>query len=230
MRFLFIFSLFSSLIFFTACNEAPAEKVSVYQENNEIIGKEREELVGEVSSTLYETTDRKNEEAEEIIQTSLERSGASFTPPAGRYWISPGFADGPPQSGRLLIYDDTDVLLIDEVIDHSFGVWSVTVDLDGSHRVSVDGIDQIQITPVETEPSTELTAGIWVVGKDINPGNYTVKADNDFAFGYLHIYEEGEMPRVFEVLNNPSESTIDVELTEGQILKITGIGFLTFHS
>lgn len=60
----------------------------------------------------------------------------------------------------------------------------------------------------------ELTAGIWEVGKDIEAGNYSVIPGTDFAFGYLQIFEEGEPPRVFEFLNGPPKSGMDIQLKD----------------
>ena len=47
-------------------------------------------------------------------------------------------------------------------------------------------------------------------------------------FGYLQIFEEGESPRVFEFLDGSAESMIEIQLKDGQKIKITGIDSLQF--
>src|SRR5690606_39763555 len=49
-------------------------------------------------------------------------------------------------------------------------VHGITVDLNGEHAVHIDGFDEVFITPVETQITKELHAGIWEVGKDIEIG------------------------------------------------------------
>jgi len=229
MRQLLMFILLFSSSLIVACSDEPEESVLLYQENNEIIGEEREEIIGEIDLLLLGEEDRTNEAAEEIFISPMERSGESVTPPPGRYWIGAGEFDGTPQSGRVLVYDEDDQLLIEEVIDSFYGVSSVTVSLNGQQTVHADGMDHLLITPVDTQFSNELTAGIWTVGKDIEPGNYTVYAGSEQIFGYLLLYRAEEEPRVFEILNNPSESTIDVDLEEDDIIQITGAGYLEFR-
>lgn len=48
-------------------NSPKSKKVLSYQENSEIIGEEKEEIIGEISDTMYESIDRSNAEAEEIV-------------------------------------------------------------------------------------------------------------------------------------------------------------------
>ena len=230
MKRMFLFLFISYLFVLIGCSPEPSEKVSRYQENNEIIGEEREDLIGEISDTIYHSVDRSNSDAEELMISPPDRKGESIIPSEGRYTISAGVFEDPPQSGRLLVYDENEVLLIDELLDFSYGVSSVTVDLNGSHTVHVDGLDQAFLTPVATEISNELTAGIWEVGKDIEAGSYAV-IPADFSFGYLQIFEEGELPRVFEFLNSSPESAINVQLQlkDGQKLKISRLEMLQFE-
>lgn len=201
-----------------------SEKVLIYQENNEIIGEERDELVGEISPTIYEKIVRSNEGLEEIMLFPVERPGESVTPPAGRYTLQMV-----PVTGRVAIYDENDIPLLDEVIDGTQGAETVTVSLNGSHTVHVSGMMTVYLRPAQTELSSTLNAGIWEVGVDIEPGNYTVTAPTDIEMGYLQIFEEGKKPRVFEIINNPTRSTVEVDLEEGQILKITQIRYLNFE-
>lgn len=226
-RMLFLIFI-SSLFVLIGCNEEPPEKVLRYQENNEIIGPEKDEIIGEISDTIYDSIDRSNAKATEIFIHPIEAPGEEVIPPEGRYTIGPGMnTDGSysTQSGRVVVYDEDDVILIEEVLSDL--VSSVSVDLNGSHTVHVDGFTQAILTPVDTEMSNELYAGIWEVGKDIEAGNYSVHSE--YGFGDLEIFEEGQPPRVFEILNTTPESMIDVQLKDGQKLKITGIAGIQFE-
>lgn len=229
MRQIFFLSIGFCFVLIMGCSSQPSEKVIRYQENNEIIGEEKDELIGDISPTIYETVDRNNEDAEEVIIFPVERPGSSVIPPPGRYTIYPNQVGGDPIAGRVVVYDENEVLLVEETIDSNFGLSGVTVNLDGSHTVYIDGLDHVSIVPTPNEGSSnELGAGIWEVGKDIEPGNYTVEAESDYFYGYLQLFEEGKEPRVFEILNNPTRSTVNVDLEEGQILKITGLSYLKF--
>lgn len=208
------------------CNKTPSESVLLYQENNEITGEEREELVSEISPTIYESIDRSNEEAEEILISPIERPGESVTPPPGRYKLHIGEMYA-PQSGRVYVYDEDEKPLLEETIG-VFGISEVNVSLNGSHTVYVNGLLKLQISPVDTEPSNILTAGIWEVGKDIPPGTYSV-FNEGYGIGDLYIFENGKEPRVFEVIDHPTKDPIEVELMENQIIKISGLDALGFY-
>ncbi|WP_052345877.1 hypothetical protein [Paucisalibacillus sp. EB02] len=219
---------FISILVLSGCGQKPSEKVLAYQENNEIIGPEKDEIIGEVSDTIYDSIDRSNSEAEEIFLGPIEGLGEDITPPEGRYRISADMPpDGSPQSGRILVYDEAGVLLLSEIIDYSF-TGSVTVDLNGSHTVHIDGLDYAMLIPVETQSSNDLSAGIWEVGKDIEAGKYSVFL-TEFGFGDLQIFEKDKSPRLFEFLDTTTETAVEIELKEGQKLKISGLYSLSFE-
>lgn len=219
--------LIIGLFVLSGCGQEPSEIVLAYQENSEIIGSEKDSIIGEVSDTIYDSIDRSNAKAEEIFLGPIEGQGVDITPPEGRYRISADMPpDGMPQSGRILVHDEEGVLLFSEIIDYSFA-GSLTVDLSGSHTVHIDGLDYAMLIPEETKVSDDLSAGIWEVGKDIAAGNYSI-FPTDYGFGDLQIFEEGKSPRLFEFLNTSPETAVELELKEGQKLKITGIYSLKF--
>lgn len=225
---LLVLLLLSFTILFVGCSQEPSEKVQAYEDNFEILGEERDELIGDVSETIYESIDREHTDLEEIIIFPIDKLGEQVTPPAGRYRIGVGefSMTNAPQSGRIVIYDENDKLLMDELYDQFYGVGSVTVDLNGSHTVHADGIDSLSLLPVETAFATDLHAGIYEVGKDIEAGAYEIMAE--LGFGYLYLFEEGKEPRVFEFLNTSPESNIKLELEDGQKLRISGIALVHF--
>ncbi|SES61760.1 hypothetical protein SAMN05216389_10131 [Oceanobacillus limi] len=211
-----------SLFVLVGCQQNPSEKVLHYEANNEIIGTEKDEIIGDVSDTIYESIDRSNSEAEEMMVGPVEREGEEVTPSKGRYTISGGL------SGRVVISDEQGNLLLEEILDQAYGVQSVTVDLNGSHSVYFDGVEEAMISPAQTNFSNELSAGIWEVGKDIEAGDYSVMAASEQAFGDLMIFEEGESTRLYEIIDTSPESMIEVSLEDGQKVKISGLAFLEF--
>lgn len=210
-----------SLIVLTGCQQL-SEKVLVYQENYEIIGTEREEIIGEVSDTIYESIDRSNSAATNVFIEPILQEGNDVTLPEGRYEITALMA------GNVFVRDEHGTLLFHDIIARSpYGVERITVDVNGKHIIHVDGFDNVMITPVPTQLSNELSPGIWEVGKDIKAGNYTVKGT---GLGYLQIFEQGQSPQVFEVIGWGSESVSEIQLKDGQKIKITGAQTVQFNT
>ncbi len=81
MKQILFLNILTCFILLIGCTSEASEKVVQYQKNNEIIGEEREELIGEVSPTIYETIQRTNEEAEEILVSPIERPGIAHYSP-----------------------------------------------------------------------------------------------------------------------------------------------------
>lgn len=211
----------ASLLVLTGCQQ-PSEKITSYQENYEIIGKEKDEIINNTSETIYGSIDRSNSEAKEVIIEPIYKDGEDVILPQGRYQI------GGRITGNVYIHDEHGQLLFHDVLGTPpLGVERITVDVNGSHIVHVDGLEQAYILPVPTQLSSELSAGIWEVGKDIKEGSYTVTGS---GLGYLQIYEQGESSRVFEVIGGDSHTASKIHLKDGQKLKISGINSIQFSS
>lgn len=219
MRKVIISTFIASLFVLNGCSQQLSDKVLSYQENFEIIGAEREEIIGNISDTIYESIDRSNSEATNVIVDPILQEGNDVTLPEGRYEIVAQIA------GNVFVRDEQGELLFRDIIaPPPFGVGKVTVNVNGKHTIHVDGFEQAFITPVPTQLSNELSPGIWEVGKDIEAGSYSVTGD---GFGYLQIFEQGESPKVFEVLGDSSQ-TIAIHLKDGQKLKITRVSTVQF--
>lgn len=211
---------FCSFFLLNGCGAA-SEVITSYEENYEIIGVEKENLLENMSDTIYQSIERNHSGAQEVILNVIDKYGNDLTLPEGRYEISGGY------SGDIEIRDEEGKLLLTEIIAPSpLGVESVTVDLNGSHILHVDGFKEVMITPVPTESSTELTTGIWEVGKDIEAGNYSVTGG---ALGNLVIFEKGEEPQVYEIIGGEPTMAIDVQLKTGQKIKISGLIMAQFE-
>ena len=220
---LFILSLF----ILTGCNrffhEPPTEIVMRYQENYEIIGSEKDEMLENVSKTIFETSDRSNSKAVEVEIGVVTREGKEIRVPSGRYQISGKVV------GAVYIRDGNGDLLFRDILGSGYGVQSITIDLDEQHIIRMDGdLEQVHVSPVPTGLSTELTAGIWEVGLDIKEGAYSITTP--YGLGSLQIFDPNEEPRVYEVIGgNFSATTSDVQLSDGQQLRINGISRINFH-
>lgn len=203
-----------SLLILSGCQE-PSDKTSKYQENFEITGSEKEDLIKNTSDTIYESINRENSGSKEVTIEAIYKEGKDVILPEGRYQITGKL------TGNVYINDRQGGLLFHDLIGPPpLGVESITIDVNGSHILHVDGFEQVVITPVRTKPTTELTSGIWKVGKDIEAGNYTITGND---LGYIEVFEQDNDPQVFEVIGNESQSITELELKSEQIIRVTGV-------
>ncbi|MCG3419555.1 hypothetical protein [Oceanobacillus jordanicus] len=219
-----IMFLFISLLFLSGCTSpvsqaAPSEEAKSYQENHEIIGDEKEEMLEEmnISETIFEISDRDKTDEEMEADNSFDVvNKEEFTLPAGRYWFTGEI------SGNIFIYDEEGQLLIHEIIGYP-GVLGFFADVNESHTIKIDGLETASaFLGWEKETSTELDAGIWHVGTDIEPGSYTISAAG--GFGHVIILDPNGETQVFEMIGSRSVSTeSEIELKEGQVVRVTGI-------
>ena len=218
---------FSVLLVLVGCgrilNAPTYNNITAYEKNSEIVGEEKEEIVGKVSQTIFDQVDRDNSEGEYVETGVIEKSGMEVSVPEGRYEIFAGAA------GNVFIYDEQGDLLIREMFDRFYGVdSSLTVDLSESHTIFFDGgLEGATIRHAETKISNNLTPGIWEVGLDIEAGDYTITTDN--LVGYLQVFEPDKEVRVYELVGGGTTQTkSNVQLVEGQKLKITGVSQVQF--
>lgn len=90
--------------------------------------------------------------------------------------------------------------------------------------------DQAVTTVSEPEKpkTTTLGTGSFYVGKDIDPGRYTVSTQSQF--GNFFVYDENGIPTVNEILGTDSQAVnnVTVDLKDGQKIEISGIQSVTF--
>lgn len=195
---------------------------SAYERNFEIIGPEKDKLLGIVNPVIYQMVDRKNVNAEPVSIPVITKEGKEVKLKAGRYMFT-----GYP-TGNIFVYDENGDLILSEIVGSYEGAGSLTMDIQSSYTVRADGgYDSVEITPVPTALTTDLTAGLWEVGQDIEPGEYEIAIDS--KYGYLHVYEEGKEPRVFELIGGEiAKSDGLVTLEEGQVVRVTGTSLIRF--
>ncbi len=133
------------------------------------------------------------------------------------------------QQEIFIIYDEDDNLLVREIVGEKAGVPTLTADIDSTFTILFDGgYDAVTIVPVKTELSTELTTGIWDVGLDIEPGNYTISIPH--GYGLVQIFEEGKDPQLFELTKGGlTNSKSLVQLKEGQKVRVSKVPVVYFE-
>lgn len=216
MRKSLILLLFTGIVLSGCANQLSAEqkeKNSVYLENKEIIGSERDKMFEQLSDTIYEISERSNSAAETFGITLVD-TNHEFSVPGGRYNLMGDI------SGTVTILDENGDILIKEVINNISGLSEgITADIQDNHIIRVNGFEHFWMNPIPTEVKSDLGTGIWHVGVDIEPGNYTVTSQ--YGFGHLEILHPEKEPQVIEIISGPYGNTAsDVELEEGQVLRI----------
>ena len=99
---------------------------------------------------------------------------------------------------------------------------SYTTDLKAGEKIKIDGIESTKLIPTPDKRIFRkiLTPGSWTVGKDIKPGDYTIKA----VRGTGNIFSDNGEDDINEILaKHPDKdygqvSKIHVELNKGEII------------
>ncbi|WP_239429558.1 hypothetical protein [Sporosarcina sp. ACRSL] len=214
------------MLFLSGCHNLQGKKsemISVYADNYEITGTTRDEIIGKIHPAIFTTVDRSNTGATRKYGPMPTKKGAKVTLETGRYALT-----GYP-SGNIYVYDEDDNLLFREIVGEKVGMPTLTADIDSSFSIVFDGgYNTVTILPVKTELSTELTAGIWDVGLDIEPGNYTISIP--YGYGFVQILEEGKDPQLFELMGGElTGSQSQVQLKEGQKVRVTKVSMVKFE-
>lgn len=218
--------LFICMLLLSGCHNlqgSKSDKKIVYADNYEIIGTTRDQIIGTVYPAIFTTVDRSNTEAKRTYGPVPTKNGVKLNIETGRYALT-----GYP-SGNIYIYDKDNNLLAQEIVGDKAGVPTLTADIDSTYSIVLDGgYNTVTILPVKTELSTELTAGIWDVGLDIEPGDYTISIPA--GHGFVQILEQGKDPRLFELMaGGLTNSKSLIQLKEGQKVRVSKVSVVTFE-
>lgn len=221
-----VIGILGSLFLLSGCHNLQGSNKdipSAYADNYEIIGTTRDEIIGTVPPAIYTTVDRSNKGAQRKYGPVGSKKGVKLSLETGRYVLT-----GHP-TGNIFIYDEDDNLLIQEIVGEKVGVPTLTADIDSRFSVVMDGgYDIATIEPVKTKLSTELTAGLWDVGLDIEPGHYTISTP--FGYGFVQVFEQGEDPRLFELTTGGlTNSSSRIQLKEGQKVRVSKVATVHFE-
>lgn len=148
--------------------------------------------------------------------------------PMGRYDIVSH------DSGNIYIYENNRII-VNERFDPTgkYGITLLTLDLQDNQVIDVEGLEETIFTPAQTEVATTLHTGKWVVGLDIEPGEYIVTGE---GLGNLFVYD-GYTIKTNEILTNRErelslqlgEAFIDLTLEEGQVIEINRLHYVHFE-
>lgn len=221
-----VVALFVCMLLLSGCHNlqgTSSDKNIVYADNYEIIGTTRDEIIGTVHPAIFTTVDRSNTEAKRTYGPVPTKNGVKLNIEAGRYELT-----GHP-SGNIYIYDKDDNLLAQEIVGDKAGAPTLTADIDSTYSIRFDGgFNTVTVQPIKTELSTELTAGIWDVGLDIEPGAYTISIPA--GYGFVQILEQGKDPRLFELMaGGLTNSKSLVQLKKGQKVRVSKVSVVSFE-
>ena len=112
--------------------------------------------------------------------------------PAGRYVIT---AD--TGIGNLFITNEEDMTVLSTTLHgeeeaQDYGSGKVIAFLEEGQSIEIDGLENVNFTPHETEEVSELFTGMWVVGEDFPAGVYEITAEDEGQFGTLETYTHPE--------------------------------------
>lgn len=181
-------------------------------------------------STQKDNSNSKDDEAEKKPET-VKNTAKAVTLGAGTYKVGDQIQPGRyvikalSGSGNLTSNGDSDInAILGTTTDNDLDqVTSYTATLSKGEKVKIEGIEQTSFTPTPNKPKfkTTLTAGSWIVGQDIKPGHYTIKAVQ--GSGNLGTNDSD----VNEILGTTADSDlgqvthVSVDLSKGQILTTT---------
>lgn len=212
------------ICFLVGCSAAA--KTSTYDVESEIMGKEKEDLLGQVHDRIYEKVERGNEQEEPVLLTGIYAGGQDASVSEGRYVISGS------QGGVITLLDEDGNVWLKEALLGD----SIVVSLLDTDTVHADaGFDEfVSITKADDWHEPFLTTGIWEVGVDIEPGTY--KFFSEGGHGFIQVFEEGVSPRVYEIIGGIYDERVGdklvetdtgiykkITLEEGQHIRVTGI-------
>ncbi|KOR13923.1 hypothetical protein AMC75_03300 [Staphylococcus carnosus] len=99
--------------------------------------------------------------------------------------------------------------------------------VDGQ-TVVIKGMKNVKFKPESTHPRTDLNTGVWIVGADVEPGNYTVRSASVYVANFIvKSPDKNEKIKINEVIGKDDEDakkSLDVNLKKGDIILVQGSG------
>ncbi|WP_414051351.1 hypothetical protein [Macrococcus animalis] len=178
--------------------------------------------------TKTEQTDNNNDngkhEDKEITTTQV--TGKAVTFDEGHYTvgknIQPGrYMVGTKIRGNLFITNGNRALNVNEIVGS--GDEDVIAQLEDGQKIEIKTAYDVKFEPIANQVyRDELLAGIYKVGKHIEPGTYKFTAVDD-AFTSINTFEniDGKyLSKQYESLNNTNNNDKKITLKDGEILNI----------
>lgn len=171
---------------------------------------------------------------EDKSKTRDNSSAKETTLSAGTFYVGEDITAGRyvcsgDSSGNFFLYDKSGMPQVNEILGGTeFGVTTVTTDLEEGQKIEIKSINNVLFKPAETKILSELSAGTWEVGLDIEEGRYVASVES--GSGNFFVYRN-KMPKVNEILEAAGElgvPNVTIELKKGDIIKISGLDKVTF--
>ena len=167
--------------------------------------------------------ERDNSEAIEISLSEGEGYIVGVAIPAGRYEIT---GEG---IGTITIIDTGFGLAVfDEIFGDEESIESITTDLVDGNEIRIAGLSKVNFIPVETYIRKELTTGTWIVGLDIEKGDYVFHPSE--GKGDFLLYREGTLIINERLDTNSIDGVKEIMITPelGDEIHIKGLNRVEF--
>lgn len=188
-----IIIIFGLLFLMSGCtllaDTEQTEETLAYKANYEIIGKEKDELIGDPHPELFEPSIKELDFDDYLYIEYKARK--PFQLSTGRYEIR---GTG---TGYVYLYDENGELVYREYM--AYGMEKIEVDIKDSYDFRFNGLESVLLVKIEPELKTELTPGIYEVGTHIPPGEYEVTGT---GFGYIKVFSDKDDAKLFEVIGD----------------------------
>lgn len=178
------------------------------------------------SSSSSSSTDSTAKSSSKKKQAVEKNTAKAVTLGAGTYKvgrdIQPGRYVIRAKTGSGNVSGDNDLnLILGTTVDNSLGqVDSYTTDLKKNAEVKLESLQSVTFTPTPSKRSfkTTLSAGDWVVGKDIKAGRYEITALQ--GSGNLTT-DDGDLNEILGTTSDKDAgqvTKVNVDLSNGQVL------------
>ncbi|MCG0557206.1 hypothetical protein [Lactiplantibacillus plantarum] len=178
------------------------------------------------SNTSSSNTSSTAKSSSKKKQTVEKNTAKAVTLGAGTYKvgrdIQPGRYVIRAKSGSGNVSGDNDLnLILGTTVDNDLGqVDSYTTDLKKNAEVKLESLQSVTFTPTPAKRSfkTTLSAGDWVVGKDIKAGRYEITALQ--GSGNLTT-DDGDLNEILGTTSDKDSgqvTKVNVDLSNGQVL------------
>lgn len=134
-------------------------------------------------------------------------------------------------SGNLTVTGADGSLISNEIGGSDMGISKYRSILTTGCKIKISGM-QMKVAPTSSSlasyVNTNLSAGYWVVGKDVTKGRYT--ASTTEVSGNFLIYNSDGTPKTNEILGigeNAVKETV-VDLNDGDIISISSLNSVNF--
>lgn len=204
------------------------EAATIYDEHKEIVGKEKEHyLRDDYSSDMWGSSLEFTEEESVLLEQGSYVIGKDL--PAGRAVLHGEDSNFAPNMriihvGTLTITDEDNSIYFKTLFNDASGIKDAVVDLREGHTIEIVGdgpeVSVSYDSTADLSSENQLIAGIYEVGKHIEPGSYEITNISAPRTTELYWFQKEKEPRVIELVVSGyamTEEELDIEREKGNI-------------